>query len=306
MDLDTRQLRYFITVAEHLSFTEAANKLFIAQSAVSQQIADLEEKVGVKLFIRSKRSVQLTPAGAVFLQEATKILNRAAEAIDKARQTESGVIGSLSIGFLATHVRSFLPDVIKRFRELYPKVELNLNHYPSKMLKEALESKEFDIGFTSPAGLHRIEGIQIQPILKDPYCIVTHKNHPLASQSSIKLSDLSDEPFIIHNRHDSPIGSYDYIVKLCESSGFIPRIVSQPRFVDTVLILVEAEIGIAVLPRSFKLMSDANLRFLEIETEEDKYFELVVAWKKMNVNPSIPIFLQVLSQLHPGFQPPAT
>lgn len=296
--MDIRQLRYFITVAEYLNFTKAANQLYVAQSAISHQIADLEEQVGVKLFIRNKRSVQLTPAGSVFLKEAIEIVEKTSGAIEKAQQTDSGVIGSLSIGFLSVHVRSFLPKVIKRFRELYPKVELHLNHFPSKMLKESLEEGELDIALTQPSGLHRIEEIEIQTVAKEKYCIVMHKNHPLANYKKIKLPDLATEPFIIHNRHDSPVGSYDFIVHLCEQSGLTPRIVSQPRFVDTVPILVESEIGISILPKSFEAVSSPSLRFIEIDGLEGHDFELVMAWKKNNLNPSISLFLNILSEMN--------
>ena len=296
--MDIRQLRYFITVAEYLNFTKAANQLYVAQSAISHQIADLEEQVGVKLFIRNKRSVQLTPAGSVFLKEAIEIVEKTSGAIEKAQQTDSGVIGSLSIGFLSVHVRSFLPKVIKRFRELYPKVELHLNHFPSKMLKESLEEGELDIALTQPSGLHRIEEIEIQTVAKEKYCIVMHNNHPLANFKKIKLPDLATEPFIIHNRHDSPVGSYDFIVHLCEQSGLTPRIVSQPRFVDTVPILVESEIGISILPKSFEAVSSPSLRFIEIDGLEGHDFELVMAWKKNNLNPSISLFLNILSEMN--------
>ncbi|MEH7073481.1 LysR family transcriptional regulator [Neobacillus drentensis] len=294
--MDIRQLRYFITVAEHLNFTKAANQLFVAQSAISHQIADLEEQLGVKLFIRNKRSVQLTPAGSVFLKEAVEIIEKTNGAIEKAKQTDAGIIGSLSIGFLTVHVRSFLPDLIKQFRALYPKVELHLNHLPSKMLKETLEEGEIDLAFTLPAGLHRIEEIEIQTVAKEPYCIVMHKNHPLSSKEKIKLSDLATEPFIIHNRHASPVGSYDFIVHLCEQSGFTPRIVNQPRFVDSVPILVESEMGISILPKSFEAFASASLSFIEIEGAKNHDCELVAAWKKNNLNPSIQLFLEVLEE----------
>jgi len=197
-------------------------------------------------------------------------------------------------------VRSFLPDVIKRFRELHPKVELHLNHFPSQMLKESLEQGELDLAFTLPAGLDRIEEIETKPVANEPYCLVMHKNHPLSSHKKIRLSDLATEPFIIHNRHDSPVGSYEYIVHLCEQSGFTPRIVSQPRFVDTVPILVESEIGISILPRSFEAISSPSLRFIKMDGVKDNDCELVIAWKKDNLNPAIPSFLSVLTSCVPS------
>lgn len=299
MDLDLRQLRYFIKVAEYLSFTEAANQLFVAQSAISQQIADLEEKVAVKLFQRSKRSVQLTPAGTVFLKEAIQIVNKSAEAIEKARHAESGITGSLSVGFLAPHVKTFLPELIKRFHNEYPKIELQFNHFPIRMLKDALELDELDIGFTAPSGLIRIDAIQTKIIHKAPYCIVVPRSHPLAEQRKIRLVDLAEEKFIIHNRLDSHVGSFHYIVQLCEKSGFTPNIVSQPRFVDTVLILVEAELGIAILPKDFESRTNPTIQFIEIEEADNNTFELAIAWKKTNMNPSIPIFLKQLDAIKP-------
>jgi DNA-binding transcriptional LysR family regulator len=295
--MDIRQLRYFITVAEYLNFTKAANQLYVAQSAISHQIADLEDQLGVKLFIRNKRSVQLTPAGSVFLKEAIEIVEKTSGAIERAKQTEAGVIGSLAIGFLSVHVRSFLPNVIKTFRELHPKVKLQLDHFPTKMLKESLELGELDLAFTLPSGLDRIDEIEIQSVASEKYCIVMHKNHHLSNQQRIHLRDLATEPFIIHNRHDSPVGSYDFIIHLCEQNGLTPRIVSQPRFVDSVPVLVESEIGISILPKSFEALSSPSLRFIEIDGLDDNHFELVVAWKKNNLNPSIALFLDVLKSM---------
>jgi DNA-binding transcriptional LysR family regulator len=135
-----------------------------------------------------------------------------------------------------------------------------------------------------PAGLHRIEEIETQTVAREPYCIVMHKNHPLSSKKKIKLSDLASEPFIIHNRQASPVGSYDFIVHLCEQSGFTPSLVNKPRFVDT------------ILPKSFEAYSSSSLRFVEMEGVKNHDCELVVAWKKNNLNPSIPLFLEVLEK----------
>ena len=114
--MEIRQLRYFISVAEHLNFTEAAKQLFVAQPAVSQQIKSLEKEIGIKLFVRDKHSVQLTPAGKVFLNDAIEMLNRFEDVIKKARKAEIGEVGELSIGFLNAPVKNFLPGLVKDFR----------------------------------------------------------------------------------------------------------------------------------------------------------------------------------------------
>jgi DNA-binding transcriptional LysR family regulator len=292
--LDIRQLNYFIAVAEYLNFTEAANHLYVAQSAVSQQIADLEEKMGVKLFHRSKRSVQLTPAGKVFLNDVIKIVKNYEAALEKARQTQSGFIGSVSVGFLNPHVKHFLPAFIKRFREQVPGVELQLNHLPSRMLKDSLESDEVDIAITLPSGLHKIPGIQMINLLSEPYKIVLHASHPLAMRTSLHLQELANEPFIIHNRYDSPVGSFDFIVQMCEDCGFTPRIVYQPRFIDTVLLLVEAEMGVAILPQCMEAYANDSLKFVDLKGVENNRIDLIAAWKRTNTNPTVPIFLEAL------------
>lgn len=290
--MDIRQLRYFIAVAEELNFTEAAKHLFVAQSAVSQQIADLEKKIGVQLFIRNKRSVKLTKAGAVLLKEAISLVNKSEEAIEKARHAELGIIGSLNIGFLGYTEKIFLPYLIRQFRRNYPKVDLHLNQFNHGMLIESLKTGELDIVFTLAFGLDPIGGLKKKSIFMETISIVMHCEHPLANRSSIAIADLSEERFITVNRQESPQG-FNKTLLMCANSGFSPNIVSEPKLLHTVLLLVDAGMGIAILPKSLKLYSSPSLRFIDIEGEKAED-ELVVAWKKTNPNASIPLFLKEL------------
>ncbi|SIT02935.1 LysR family transcriptional regulator [Alicyclobacillus vulcanalis] len=292
MDLDLRQLRYFIKVAERLNFTEAANELFVAQSAVSQQIAELEKKIGVPLFIRNKRFVRLTSAGQRLYQDVVPLMHRMEEAIHTARLVHEGLVGALRIGFLAPHVRAFLPDLIKEFKRQYPDIDLTLNHYHHGMLLQYIDAGELDLAITTPFGLHRVEGIVQEVIRTEPFAVVLHRNHPLASRDRLQISDLRHEPFIIHNRQDSPAGFFDYTIQLCSRHGFVPNIVSQPRFVDTVLVLVEAELGIAILPQSLEHHYSApDLRFIPIADAENDVLQLVMVWKENHNNPSLPLWV---------------
>lgn len=290
--MDLRQLRYFIEVAEHLNFTEAAKHLYIAQSAVSQQIADLEKKLGVQLFIRNKRSVQLTNAGNVLLQEAIQLINKSEEAIKKTRQAELGIIGNLSIGFLGYTEKIFLPYLIRRFRGNYPQIDLHIDQYNHGMLIEALNTGELDIGFTLGFGVDKISGLERKNIFTEKLSVVMYRDHPLADKSSIKISDLADERFIVLNRQESPQG-FNQTLLICANNGFSPNIVSEPRLLSTVLMLVDTGMGIAILPKSLKLYSSPSLHFVDIEGDQDEY-ELVVAWKKTNMNKSISLFLNEL------------
>ncbi len=290
--MDLRQLRYFIEVAEHLNFTEAAKHLYIAQSAVSQQIADLEKKLGVQLFIRNKRSVQLTNAGSVLLKEAIQLINKSEEAIKKTRQAELGIIGNLSIGFLGYTEKIFLPYLIRRFRGNYPQIDLHIDQYNHGMLIEALNIGELDIGFTLGFGVDKISGLERKNIFTEKLSVVMYRDHPLADKSSIKISDLADERFIVLNRQESPQG-FNQTLLICANNGFSPNIVSEPRLLSAVLMLVDTGMGIAILPKSLKLYSSPSLHFVDIDGGQDEY-ELVVAWKKTNMNKSISLFLNEL------------
>ncbi len=293
--MDIRQLRYFIAVAEYLSFTEAAKHLFVAQSAVSQQIADLEKGIGVQLLIRNKRSVKLTNAGAVLLKEAINLVNKSSEAIEKTRQAELGIIGSLKIGFLGYTERNFLPDLIRQFRRNYPKVDLQLDQFNHGALIQALNSGELDMGFTLSFGLENIGGLEKKHILTETISIVMHCEHPLANKKIINIADLAHERFITLNREESPQG-FNQTLLICANNGFFPDIVSEPRLLHTVLLLVDAGMGIAILPKSLQRHSSPSLRFIDVEGATNDY-ELALAWKKADANPSISLFLKELESM---------
>ncbi|MCL6479021.1 MAG: LysR family transcriptional regulator [Peptococcaceae bacterium] len=292
--MEIRRLRYFISVAEHLNFTKAAKQLFVAQSAVSQQIADLESDLGVKLLIRNKRSVKLTSAGVVFLKEAADIINKYDMAIKKARQTNSGVIGSIKIGFLNSAVKSFLPQVVRKFRHEFPNIDLILTQLNLSEIKKALENGELDIGFTLSLGLKTIPEVLWKRIYTDYSSVVLHAEHPLAYKASIDIATLAKEPFVVISRQVSPEG-FNLVLELCANSGFSPRIVSQPPLMETVLFLVEAGIGVSIVPGFARIYANSNLCFIKIEGVEANY-DIVVVWKKTNTNPSIAFFLEKLRE----------
>ena len=290
--MDIRQLRYFISVAQNLSFTGAAKELFVAQSAVSQQIADLEKKIGVQLFVRDKRSVKLTSAGSVLLKESISLVKKTEEAIEKTRQADQGIIGSLKLGFLGYSERIYLPHLIRQFRGAYPNIDLQLEQYNHGILNEALITGELDIGFTFSFGLNTIGGLEGKSVFTETISVVLNCEHPLAHRTSVNISELAKENFIVLNREESPQG-FNQTLLICANNGFFPTIGREPRLLHTVLLLVESGMGIAILPRSLKLHSSPSLRFIDIEGQKNEY-ELVLAWKKNNTNPSIPLFIEEL------------
>lgn len=293
--MDIRQLNYFISVAEHLSFTKAARHHYIAQTAISQRIMALEQLLGVKLFSRNNRSVRLTPAGKVFYKEAKLIVARSEEAINKTRIAASGLDGNLKIGFMAPYEKMFLPELIRNFRRNYPGISLTFDQANFERLREALEQELLDIAFIPSFGIENIPGLVWKTLFMEPKCAVLYQSHPLAKEQKIRRTALANEPFVAIDQREAPF-AFDAMIQDCVRSGFSPKIVEQSRLLAMVLFLVEAEIGITLLPRCYKVYAGNNLRFIELEGESE-YHEYVVAWMRDNHNPAIPLYLKAIDDL---------
>ncbi len=295
--MDIRQLKYFVAVAEKLSFTEAAKSLFVAQSAVSQQISELEKKMDISLFNRNRRSVKLTPAGNVLYLEATGLLKRFDEVIEITMNAHLGYKGHLRIGFIGYGDRTWLPSVLRQFQKEYPDVTLEVNRYHQGELIKALNEDTLDLVVTFSFGI------------KDPIIINSTKNkistHLVYAETlsavvandsvyakeynnkPIQLNTLANEPFIIQNRYESPQG-FDKTLQLCNQNGFSPQILNTPNSVQSVLMLVESHMGVALLPSSLIDYAGPNLTFLTLDTdEENSNYDIVAAWKISNSNPSL-------------------
>jgi len=295
--MEIRQLKYFLAVAEHLNFTEASRQLYVAQSAVSQQVAELEKELSVKLFWRNKRTVRLTSAGEVLLKEAVFLLSRMEEAAEKTRQADSGLIGRLRIGFLGYTERVILPPLVRRFRLQYPQIQLELDQYPHGELIERLNNEELDIGFTFSFGVESIESLDRICVHHETMSVVLQEDHPLANATVINLADLATAPFVVLNRRESPQG-FHQTLQICSNYGFSPNIVHEPKLLQTVLMLVDAGMGIAVLPTSARLQASKSLRFIQLDENQGSH-ELVATWKKKTANPSIDLFLEELTVVKP-------
>ncbi len=293
--MEMRQLRYFSAVAECLNFTEAAKNLYVAQSAVSQQIAELEKELGVQLFNRTKRSVKLTNAGKVLVKEADFIINRMKEPIIKTREADLGLVGSLRIGFLGYAERSLLPPMIRHFRQLYPQIEVHLDQYHHGELIAMINNEELDIGFTLAFGVESMKHLHFMSIDQESIAIVMHKDHHKADHASVHLSDFAAEHFIVLNRRESPQG-YQQTIQICANHGFTPNITHEPRLLQTLLMLVDAGMGVAVLPKSAQMLASKSVRFIELKENKESY-ELVAAWKDNYANPSTTLFIKELHHI---------
>lgn len=291
--MDIWQLRCFTSVAKCLNFTEAAKNLYIGQSTLSKQIANLEQQLGVQLFIRNKRSVHLTAPGTILLDEARAILEKSDQALQKVRQAASGFVGNLTIGFLGSVEKNLLPQLVRNFRVCYPNINLEMQHLNWRTVTEALYNDEIDIGFLFSLDPEDMPGLTCESIYRGVLTVVLPADHLLSQAEKISISALADEPFIICARKESPV-QFDYVFRLCKKAGFTPKIVCQPNLMETVLMLVDAGLGIAISSTLAKSLINQPIRFVNIEG--DPTIDLVIAWKKLNSNPAIPLFIEKLRE----------
>ena len=284
------QIECFNSVANYLNFTTAAKSLFITQPSLSRQIASLEKELGVKLIHRNKHTVRLTPAGNVFFKEFQDINKRINRSLEKVRQADQGLSGNLSIGCLETiNVGMFFPDLIAKFTEDYPNVNISVERGGFKYLREKLQERVFDIIFTLSLDIRKSPGILIKNVHKRKGCIVMSVKNKLANKD-FSISDLRDEPLIIYSEQESP-GVFSKAIKTAKTHGF--NNIMQVQNLETILSYFELGMGFSLLDKSIGEHIKTNLKFFDLPENEAIYYA-VCAYKDDNLNPTVPLFLDVI------------
>ena len=246
-----RHLRYFIAVAEELHFTRAAERLHIGQPPLSQAIQGLEADIGAQLFERTKRSVRLTGAGKLFLDDARRILALADEATDTARRAQRGEAGELRIGFtFSTPLTPLFATVINRYRQQYPAVSLKLHEMATQPQLDALSQRTLDLGFVRPTEMPAPPDIAFDALREDQLVAVLSTASPLARRRPVAMRELKDAPFVMYPP-TAGTGIYPQIFRLCRAAGFTPTIGHTAGEATTIIGLVAAGCGVSILPSSF-------------------------------------------------------
>jgi DNA-binding transcriptional LysR family regulator len=274
--MELRHLRYLCAVADWQGFNRAARALHVSQSAISEQILDLEQEIGVSLLNRSQHRATLTPAGEIFLEEARKVLTAADRAVDLAQRSMRGEVGSLSIGFLVWGTGAFFPGIIRDFRHLYPRVRVLLREMMPGEQSEALVQGTLDIAFTRPLEPPYDRQLCYETLYLDPLIAVLPVDHPLATNRPLFLKALADEPFVLCDRGVSPT-LFDKATALCAQAGFSPKITQTSNVLSSVLTLVQAGEGVTLIPSSFQYFRSSDLCFCPL-TEPAGAVELIMAW----------------------------
>jgi DNA-binding transcriptional LysR family regulator len=259
--MELRHLKYFVAVAAELHFGRAAEKLHIAQPPLSQQIRNLEDDLGVKLFDRSRRKIQLTSAGSHFLKEAKQVLLHVEHAAEAARKIQSGQTGHLVVGFVGSVIHTFLPEGLRLFRERFPEVELELHEINTKEQIALLHAKRIDVGFHYTGEHDSL--LASRTLTLAPLMVVLHNKHRLAGRRSVHIRDLAHEPFIANTRSSEPV-IRDAFISLCHAAGFSPKITQEAGQVQTVLGLVASGLGACLLPDFVKNIRRPGVQYIPL------------------------------------------
>ncbi|QID18206.1 LysR family transcriptional regulator [Nitrogeniibacter mangrovi] len=299
--MEFRHLRYFVAVAEELSFTRAAERLHIAQPPLSMQIRALEEELGVTLFARTRRKVALTASGETFLVRARQLLADADQARDEVLGAARGELGRLRVAFTSSLPYSpVFSDVIRAYRDAYPGVDLQLQELFSDRQFEALREGRLDVGLVRIPASHAPKGIVLREIWRDPVIVVMPAAHPLAQGAGVHLHELRNAAFITFPA-DGGTGLPLLLAQLSRAAGFEPRVVQVAREATTQIALVAAGVGLALLPAQLENVRLAGVRYLPVR-DAGASVPLSVAMPTGREVPVVDRFLALLETITRGYR----
>jgi DNA-binding transcriptional LysR family regulator len=262
--MELRHLRSFVAVAEELHFGRAAERLHIAQSPLSQQIQRLERQVGVALFDRNRRKVELTEAGRAMLVHARETLAQADLAANAARGAAAGQAGELRVGFLASAAMALLPSIVPPWRAAAPAATVEFVEGTTREQLVGVRDRRLDVAFVRPP--ERDDDLVIDVVWGEPIVAVVPAGGPLAARKSLQLSDLRDEPFVLFPRESAP-GLHDHLVERCSEAGFAPAVAYECSAMPTAVAVVAAGLGVSLVPQSISSLALQGVAYRPLDDE---------------------------------------
>lgn len=287
---DLRQLRHFIAVAEHLHFGRAATALHISQPPLSRSIQDLETRLGAKLFERTRRKVELTPAGTWYLEEARQVIARLERASREVAERAAGGAGALRIGFVTIADYSVLPGLLSRFKAANPGVSLSLRELVTEAQLEALAAGDLDLGFVlPPLPAREVDSVAAN---REPLVIALPEGHRLARERGpLAVRALAEEPFVMVPASLAR-GLSDVVLGLCTRAGFAPRVAQEAVQMQTVVSLVSSGLGVAIVPASLLNLRRSGVVYRAVR-DAHKKIELRLAWRRDTRSASLGRFVEM-------------
>jgi DNA-binding transcriptional LysR family regulator len=295
---DFRQLRYFIAVAEELSFTRAAQRLHISQPPLSQQIQMLEQDLGVRLLERNKRNVALTEPGRLFLERSRQILGQAEEARQRVVEAAAGFSGQLRLAYtVSVSFHPSLPQALLRFGRNAPNVRVLLSEMYTEPQFSALRAGQIDVGFVRNEPAHEADAraLRLEVIDREPLLLALPSGHALATRRRLSMGDVAGEAFVAQPR-ELAATLYDRLVQLAAKSDFHPQIRQHAQQLNGLLALVAAGIGLALVPATMRAVRLAGVSYVPLE-EPDAYLLLAVASRAGDPSPVLAQFLATVAEL---------
>jgi DNA-binding transcriptional LysR family regulator len=289
--VEYRHLKFFVAVAEELHFTRASLRLRIAQPHLSQEIRRLEREIGVELFVRTKRSVALTPAGRAFLERVRIVFDDTAGAVYAAQRASRGEIGRIRLGFVTVAAIGVIPNATARFRSAYPDVEVLLKDVHSDEGLEAVRTGQLDLCLLHPP--RTVDpALNIETAWLEPLVAVLPPKHPLADKQRISLQRLKSEPWVINPR-ETGSRLHDEIIAACEAAGFEPRVAQRSARVTTEISMVASGIGVALMPITSARLAFGGAVYRQLRPPGSSV-PVAFAWRRDQTAPVLAHFMAVV------------
>jgi DNA-binding transcriptional LysR family regulator len=299
--MNLTRIRYFIEVARCGNFTEAARRLYTSQPNVSKQIAQMEQELGFSLFIRTKRSVRLTPAGQLLYDNLKDLPEQLETLFAQARALSKREEAHLTIGILeGQEVNTILLTRLSQARERHPNLEIDMERNSFSNLRSGLKTGHYDMIVSLDFDVEQEAEFAWQAIFTQSPAIAINHNHPLAGQERLDMRQLQEENFVVISPQESPVG-YARFITQCQETGFTPHIVRQPRSLESLILCVEMGVGVALLDQNTRLGHSAAVRTVPI-SGKDMY--VVAAYLKEDYRPILKKVVDMLCQSEDAPQAP--
>lgn len=301
--MDLRQLRYFIAVAEEQNIGRAANRLHISQPPLTRQIQQLEEDLGVQLFIRTPRGVELTQAGAFFLEEARNIRSVVEQATERTQRAGQGKLGRLDVAIFGSAILGTIPQILLEFRTQYPDVKIVLQPMTKAEQIEALRQRRITVGFNRM--LTPYPDITSEPILLEDLLVAINENHPLAAQASVSFRMLADNPLVLFPAAGRP-NFVDKVVGLCQEMGFVPEVTQVVGDAVTGVALVASGFGVCLVPESATVLALPGVVYRPItDLPQHGRVDLSCIYRADDQSPLLAAFLETVRSYRGNARSPA-
>lgn len=288
--LEFRHYKYFLAVAKELHFRKAAEQLYISQPGLSRQIKQMEEELGIQLFERHNRKVELTKAGRYLQRELITNFKRLDDILNQCKLLSDGIEGNLKLAYVGSAMQKLIPELLLKFRDTNPNVLINLTEIDNQQQIQALLNQEIDLGFVR---LERVpKGLEIHSVLEETFSLVLPKKHPINSFNFRDLSQFKEEHFILFDNTYSE-SYYERVMQIFDDSGFYPTILHSTVNASSIYRLVENNFGISIVPTSLQHGYNLDVKFIELNHIPQRT-TLKVVWNIMNTNPILKGFLNVV------------